>query len=68
MNTKIIIFILLLIISVSTLILAFVSGSNRELFSILTIVSHMALVGFGYFYAKSKHEAFLVSLKKDLGF
>ncbi len=69
MNTKGITLILLFVISVTTLILAIFGGqSNRGIFTTATVISHMALVGFGYYYAKSKHEAFLKSLRKDLGF
>ncbi len=65
MNSKVAVLISLFVISVTTLLLA-VFGDNAALFSITTIIAHIALVFFGYSYASSKHKAFIKEVRKDI--
>lgn len=64
MNNKAIFF-TILTISIATLALA-VFNDRHIVFTIATIISHAALVLFGYFYSKNKTEQLFKEIRKDI--
>lgn len=55
----------LFLISVATLLLA-IFGENRGVYTIGTIVAHISLVCFGYFYARTRIDAMFKAIRKEV--
>lgn len=64
MGNKAIILLILFVISVTTLVAAI--ATQLLIYTISTIIGHVALVFFGYFYAKDFNDKRLERIRRDL--
>jgi len=46
--------------------MALIGGQNQQAYAIATLLGHITLVTFGFYYAKSRHQRFLDTLREDL--